>query len=322
MKRRTLLGAVASILAAGAGCAPDTGTTPADPFALGGTGATSSGGANAGGGSSGGVNAGGSSTGGRSSGGTGGGGTGTGGVSSGTGGSGAGSTPGTGGGAPVFDAGTDPNRNKVQAGNVCDRLATIQCAGEAYCCTSPGRTFDQCKTAQSDGCASVYLDDITLNPVAGYDAAKAEAAFTEFERLASLCDPGVAAWASQTSGLRGIVAGTLNAGANCTPPSIINQAEAAGYLAGCTNPDTTACSGPVTAIWTCAARAGAGSACFTDVNCLDGIYCDKPSLFQNGTCRARKAIGTACGGANECLSLMCKGGVCVVADQQAAYCLQ
>lgn len=203
---------------------------------------------------------------------------------------------------------------------MCDRLATVQCAGEAYCCSNPGRTFSQCYQTQYNGCHNtVYLDAITTNPVAGYDITKAQAAFTQFETLASQCDPGVAAWAISMSGLRGIVAGTLGAGGNCTPPNLLDKANAAGYLAACLNGDTTACN--PNAAWTCAPRTGVGTACFTDVNCLDGLYCNKPSLLANGTCTARKSDGTTCAGGNECTSLMCKGGVCVAATRDAAYCL-
>jgi len=36
---------------------------------------------------------------------------------------------------------------------------------------------------------------------------------------------------------------------------------------------------------------------------------------------ARKALGAPCGLPNECESLFCKGGQCVEATKQAAYCL-
>lgn len=299
----------------GAACAPSTGVAQVFDFSDASVGGTSNGGASSGGTSPGGT---GSSSG---SGGT----QATGGIS-GSGGTigNTGGTQSTGGTttAAVFDAGSDPNRNTVQAGKVCDRLATVQCAGEAFCCANPGRTFDQCYQTQLSACQSVYLDDITLNPISGYDINKAQAAFTEFEALASQCDPGVAAWAISWTGLRGIVAGTIPPGGNCTSTNLLNQALDAAYLASCTNGDTTACLPNATfSQWSCAARAGAGSSCMTDVNCLDGVYCNKPNLTSLGTCAARKSNGASCGGANECSSLMCKGGVCVVADKQAAYCL-
>jgi hypothetical protein len=220
----------------------------------------------------------------------------------------------------VFDAGSDPNRNKVVAGQVCERLATVQCAGEAYCCNNPGRTYDECYTAQLNGCNSVYLNQITLNPIAAYNATKAEAAFTTFEQMASACDISVAKWAIETTGLRGIIDGTVAPSGNCSSTFLLDKAATAAALASCTSPDTNAC---LTTTWTCAPRGPAGSACFTDINCVADVYCDNPTLsLTAGLCKARKANGVACATPNECLSLTCKGSVCVAADTQTAYCLK
>src|SRR5262245_19474579 len=49
----------------------------------------------------------------------------------------AGSTPagsGGGGGMKVFDAGSADDRNDVTAGELCQRVADILCAGEEFCC--------------------------------------------------------------------------------------------------------------------------------------------------------------------------------------------
>lgn len=301
-------------------CAPGTGSAPVFNDNGGNTG---QGGSAAG---AGGIAATGNTT---STGNVGNGGVGAGGMGSGSttaGGGGAGGIVATGGslgtgGVKVFDAGTDPNRNKVAAGQVCERLATVQCAGESYCCNNPGRTYQDCYTAQLAGCNSVYLDQITLNSIAAYNATKAEAAFTTFEQLASTCDIGVAKWAIATTGLRGIIDGTVPPNGNCSSTFLLDKAATAAALASCTNPDTDACLPATT--WTCAARGPAGSPCFTDINCVDDVYCDNPSLNLTGaTCAARKANGVACAAANECLSLTCKGSVCVAADTQTAYCLK
>src|SRR5689334_19202380 len=47
-------------------------------------------------------------------------------------------------GGREFDGGTDPDRNRVPAGHVCDRLTTLQCAGEQHCCPT-NRSYDTCK---------------------------------------------------------------------------------------------------------------------------------------------------------------------------------
>src|SRR5437773_884632 len=44
----------------------------------------------------------------------------------------------------TFDAGTASDRNMVTPGQICDRMSTIQCAGEAACCASAGRSYEQC----------------------------------------------------------------------------------------------------------------------------------------------------------------------------------
>lgn len=248
-------------------------------------------------------------------------------ITGGTGGSGGvqtGGVSGTGGSA-TFDAGSDPNRNNVQAGAVCDRLATVQCAAEQYCCASAGRTFDQCKAAQMTECGNLYLDEVTLNSVSGFDATAAATAFTQYENLASMCDTTIVSWGISTDGLRGITKGTIDPGGACTPSNKLDNANVAAYLVSCKDAATTACLPSTTGIgtWTCTARAAAGGRCFTDLNCQDGLYCDNPNLANfDSQCQTRKADGQTCATGNECASLACVGGMCVAADQQAVYCLQ
>lgn len=230
----------------------------------------------------------------------------------------------------VFDADrTNENRNKITAGQLCDRLSTIQCAGEAFCCDDPGRDRATCKEQMLMGCrVELLLDEVATAPEAGFDAATAEAAFTEFERLASMCDPFVARWGIAVDGLRGIMQGTIAASEECTPAgfslsSLPSNADAAVALASCSGAATHACM-PGLSRWTCKARAAEGESCFTDANCLDGLYCDNPDLNLSGNaCKLRKPGGAACELPNECESLSCRGGSCAApGDVQAAYCLR
>jgi hypothetical protein len=120
-----------------------------------------------------------------------------------------------GGGLPAFDAGTDPARNQVAKGAVCDRIATIQCAGEQHCCNAPGRTFDECKTVMQKGCTDAYLDAVSANSYfSAYNTTAAEPIFAQFEQLASNCDPSVTAWGAGVGGLRALFPGTVAPGAN------------------------------------------------------------------------------------------------------------
>jgi Dickkopf-like protein len=229
------------------------------------------------------------------------------------------------GALPPFDGGTDPGRNRVPAGQVCERLATVQCAAEVACCGNPGHTFDQCKAAQKAGCVNDgHLDEVTLNPVAGYNIDRAEVAFAEFERLASMCDPGVVEWAIGANGLRGIVLGTVDRGGSCKPPvgQSSNPPVAAAHLASCKDAANTACRPINLTQWTCEARGPAGAPCLSDLNCVDGIYCDNPELMPTGAvCKPRKPDGQGCATPNECASLFCQGGRCVPPSVGAAYCL-
>jgi hypothetical protein len=249
---------------------------------------------------------------------TGGTGSGTGGTSSGTGGSGGDPGP------RIFDAGSDPNRNRVQAGAVCDRLAIIQCAGERYCCDDPGRSFEQCHLAQVSACRDeAHLDQITLNSITGYSVSHAETAFSEFERRASECDPSIAEWAASTGGMRSITQGTRSIGSDCSLSVFGSEAANGAQLVSCANPAQAAClveSSLYAA--SCVMRGQAGTKCFTDLNCVDGFFCNNPNLATSGdTCQTRKSNGASCSAQNECQSLTCRGGTCMEPTVQTAYCL-
>ena len=107
------------------------------------------------------------------------------------------------------------------------------CTAEAACCTSPGRTVDDCKLAIKTSCVNeLYIDAISSNSITGYDASYAASAFAEFDKRAASCDVTIAPWAATVKGLRGIARGTRASGADCTAPNALtNRPEAAAYLA-------------------------------------------------------------------------------------------
>jgi len=225
----------------------------------------------------------------------------------------------------TFNAGTDPARNMVQAGRVCARLAQIQCAGEAYCCDNPGRDVAACEAKMADACATEgYVDAITLDSRTDFDATRAASALQTFEDMAARCDPMIGDFGLDPNGLMAMVRGTVAEGERCTPPLAGSKPQQAAALASCRDSATTACL-PMSALsWTCAPRAGVGANCFSDFNCTDGNYCPNPggTKINMTTCLARKADGSACVEANECLSLTCTGGSCAPATTQSAYCLE
>jgi hypothetical protein len=209
-------------------------------------------------------------------------------------------------------------------GTICQRVAEIQCEGEAKCCSNPGRDVAACTAAQKMVCSdTLSLDAAAMNPITAFDAAKAKAALDQFESLATKCDATISAFAISGSGFRTIAAGTVAPGGACDPASSSNKVAAtAAALVSCTGSATTACLPAMSGGWKCAPRADTGGACFTDANCKDGLSCDNPNLaLSGGTCGARKAAGADCTTGTECSSLACKDMKCVDQTKETAYCL-
>lgn len=237
---------------------------------------------------------------------------------------------GSGDGAPAviekatkFDAGSDPDRNKISASQLCERLATINCAGEAFCCDAPNRTVEDCKQDLVTTCSTMLmLDKIAAHENTAFDAAAAEKAFTELEERASKCDPSVAQWGGSQDGLRGILKGTVEPKASCMPPATVDPVVVGAALASCAEPETYACMyKTLLDPWTCEPRSSEGGQCVTDNNCVDGLYCVVQTPGIAGACKPRKEVGESCVAPTECASLFCKKSKCVAADQQSAYCL-
>jgi len=227
--------------------------------------------------------------------------------------------------AATFEPGSDPNRNKVSAVDLCTRLAAINCAAEAYCCPTPTRSVETCQVDLTATCKNeLFLDQIAANPITGFDAEAAERAYTELERKASSCDPSVTAWGSSHEGLRGILKGTLAPASDCTPlQALADPVSAAAALVACAQPQSYACGfTSLFDVWKCSPKVGAGGTCNTDNNCLDGLFCALEGAATTGLCSEQKPVGAACSGGTQCASWFCKAGKCVAADQSAAYCLQ
>lgn len=234
------------------------------------------------------------------------------------------------GGLPEFNAGTDPARNQVRAGEICARVAAIQCAAEAHCCTAPARTVDACTTQMSMACAmSGYLDDIAKNSVSGFNPALAEAGFNTLEEYAIACDPNVVLWLARPDALRAMFQGTVAPNGMCKPGGLLPSAgNYAAALASCTQPATHSClftgdgpnAAPQTA--TCTPRGDVGAACFIDINCKDGLHCANPSMtYSGGKCAGLRQPGSECTLDTECASFTCRSAACVVATSQTAYCV-
>jgi hypothetical protein len=234
------------------------------------------------------------------------------------------STGGTATGGRTFDAGSDPGRNRVPPSEACDRLSTIQCAAEIFCCPA-APTLELCRQAKAGACnLGGYFDDLAGDPLVGYDIDRAEAAFSEFEKRASACDPTIVSWSISDPGFRGVARGTLPPGANCAPASP-NDAGSVGkyiaFLGSCADPEKMGCFGsPEEQTWTCTPRSTLGGRCLTELNCVDGLHCEYG--LPEGRCVERKANGIPCGSMLECQSLHCDvSGRCAAPTVADIYCL-
>lgn len=220
------------------------------------------------------------------------------------------------------DFGTDPNRNHVMPGQLCSRLAVIQCAAEQHCCSNPGRTESQCQMQSVSDCMTdPSIDAIAGVRSTGFDPTTAASVFEQLETRSANCDVGLAEWSLGPSGVRTILKGTVAAKGSCKPTGDITVKvnEAAG-LASCMNSETTGClPQSLLGAWTCEQKGGADSKCISDDNCQTGLYCTPPSPTF-GKCAQRKANGASCMAPTECTSLICKNSSCVAADQQSAFC--
>lgn len=232
---------------------------------------------------------------------------------------------------PLF--GESETRNRVAAGEICDRIATIECAGEARCCNDPGREFSACKQTMKQGCVdALHLDYMSLQPVTGFDPDRAEAALARYEDMAKACDPLVATVGEDPDGLRGMLQGTLEPDGDCFPLSLagpfdVTEEQGAAYLAACKDPENYACLPVELLEWTCVERGDVGDPCFTDLNCQPGLYCPQQDPLVpevgGGPCAPTLDTGEACLAANECTSLACVHGKCAeTGDVQAAFCLR
>lgn len=242
----------------------------------------------------------------------------------GAGGGGSGGMAGTGPGHDEFDAGSEPDRNQVAAGELCDRLATIQCAAEAHCCHTASREFAACKTAALSACnGTLMLDTIAGDARVGFDAAAASTAFMAYETKAAACDAALPTWAASSAGFMSSFTGTVAADGDCMPAGGLagDLADVFAALASCNRAAGLTCL-PSSSAWKCVQPSAMGGPCYSDFNCATGLYCEGAGSSDfDGTCAPIKQAGTACGLPTECSSLVCTGGTCAASgDAQAVFC--
>jgi len=233
---------------------------------------------------------------------------------------------GTGGTSGAGGTGGSLGTNRVQATQVCQRLAELQCAAEEACCTNPDGKYpsrDACISNQRSVCETNFkVAQIGADPDAGYSVDNAEAAFDNFELLTSTCDTSVVSWGTSPEGFLRMMAGTKTANATCQPTSSTDY----GAAFSCLVASNLSCvpgglipGTDVPGLWSCKTRSGDGGRCYTDLNCGPGLRCTEPETYS--TCTSRKSLGSSCTYPTECASLFCEGSVCVEASQEAAYCL-
>ncbi len=216
--------------------------------------------------------------------------------------------------------------NRVQANQVCQRLAELQCIAEEACCLEPTRKYpsqEACINNQRTVCENTFrVSQIGADPEAGYSIDSAEDAFDYFENLTETCDTNVVQWGTSTQGFLRMMQGTKSANSLCMPTgsSDYGAAFSCRVDSGLTCVPGIPGSGslPPTG-WTCKPRSAVGGNCYTDLNCQDGLRCQAPETLSE--CVTRKTLGSSCTYALECESLFCEGNECVEANQADAYCL-
>jgi hypothetical protein len=229
-----------------------------------------------------------------------------------------------GGGVSVMGDASGPQMDPTEYG-LCARFAAIQCAAEERCCSAPTRSADRCVSDQTQNCAqTVYLDQIAMSPVSGFDANAVEAVFTELEQRTERCDLSVATWALSDEGLRGLFRGTLMLDQSCSPVGGVSgeRGVVAAALSSCRHADGLAClPRSLIGAWNCAPKQPAGQTCITDDNCERTAACNNFSQPGLGNCVTRMPLGAACTVGSQCESFYCDGKSCATADVQAVYCL-
>lgn len=229
---------------------------------------------------------------------------------------------------PPFNPGTDPARNQIRPGEICQRVSELQCAAEAHCCSAPKQQAAGCVSQLVKSCNEAFVDDIAKSERAGFNMAQAEQILNTLEMYSQTCDPQVTPWAASTAGLRAMVQGTIAANGSCMPMGLPGKLNYGIALASCAQATTTAClftgngppAGPQSA--TCSPRADVGATCFVDPNCKDGLYCANSQMqYSSGKCQALKALGATCTLDTECATYSCRSAVCAAATVDVAYCL-
>ena len=244
------------------------------------------------------------------------------------------STGGGGGGQVTLPDFVPPTDTNNDASNICQRVAEIQCAGQAHCCqTAQNVQLADCIASQVKGCQDSGLAAIATNSKAGYDLAAATTRLNDFQTAASTCDPNIAIHAASADGLRGVLQGTVSPGGDCKvqPATTTDTGIIGAYLASCTDPKNNACLPTVLSGWKCASLNQAGGTCFSDANCAEqadptqSLYCagstNAPLLGANGKCTVRKPSGSTCKDARECQTLVCINGTCADNTVENVYCI-
>lgn len=210
--------------------------------------------------------------------------------------------------------------NRVTAAQWCGRLAQIQCAAEALCCTDTVHRFatvTECESSQRNICETNFrVATIGADARVAYSLDGAETSLTTFENMTLQCDVDAAAWGASPDGLITMFAGTRGSGQSCTPTSMTDFAAGAS----CTRGSTCIPTSSLLLSWNCSARSGSGGPCFADVNCNPDLHCASPET--RSTCVSNLNDGAGCSRATECTSLFCEGGACVPRTVNAGYCFK
>lgn len=222
------------------------------------------------------------------------------------------------------DGGADAAVDRIEPSALCSRLITLQCEEYVRCCSTAPDPFDTeaCIHALLPGCRDgigAYLaDDRT-----GYDPVIAAETVAEGEALSEACSLDIARWVSTRDGLFRAFAGTVGAGAECTPTGTTDFAA----IISCDRLENS-CVPAAGDRYLCAPRVEIGVSCQLNNDCADGLACVRtiPLEPTSGRCAARLDDGSPCRQATDCQSYLCHVpmgmlvGTCFPATQDNIYC--
>lgn len=197
----------------------------------------------------------------------------------------------------------------VSKDDFCGEMAAAQCEASKKCCTEKAIDEAACKSQWTALCQGFLIGPVNAGN-ATYDGAAATECLSQARAAGASCSGASSSFSGAAPACSKVVAGKLKEGASC-------EGQLGACEPGLTCYGTSSGGGAIT--FKCAREAKAGESCEM-ANCEDDLYCD---FNQPQTCKARAAVGSACGGAGgaQCVEeAYCESALCVAQKSGGAAC--